>query len=349
MSASLELEIKSLLDELGRPSAVAERLIPYIEGSEDLLTPDVILTLSRFLLHAGLYAELIGFVSRHVKQENFKVPWPYFLEAIALSRQGFDDMLADVLLEGIDEQGQRADASRSKALDLHTPELRAERADRRLQALKQHRREKDRLIEQLATLRTQQLYEQERQLLLKLQKMYPGDADIAREAKNHKERYALEILSKHSRLSKTFSFEALPADNDVETLKAGFADVLIRAAEADPDAALDLAISAAMLELWETALDALSFAPESRARDWLHLELLLGARRFLEMLHLLAHVEQTHADDPEAFFATAYLRAQALWGLGQKEQATEVLESLLASRPQYRAGVSLLSHWRSGQ
>lgn len=346
MSASLELEIKSLLDELGQPSAVAERLIPYIEGSEDLLTPDVILTLSRFLLHSGLYAELIGFVLRHFRSETFRIPWPYFLEAIALSRPGFDDMLADLLLEGIDQQNQRADASRSKALDLHTPELKAERADRRLQALKQYRREKDRLIEQLATLRTQQLYEQERQLLQKLQKMYPGDEDIRQEAKNHKERYALEILAKHSRLSKNFSFDSLPADSAVENLKPSFAETLLRAAENDPESALDLAISAAMLDLWETALDTLSFAPEGKAKDWLHMELLLGARRHLELLQNLGALEQIHADDPETFFATAYLRAQALWGLGQKHQAIEVMESLLAARPQYRAGISLITLWR---
>ncbi|HRO68156.1 MAG TPA: hypothetical protein PL182_11375, partial [Pseudobdellovibrionaceae bacterium] len=68
--------------------------------------------------------------------------------------------------------------------------------------------------------------------------------------------------------------------------------------------------------------------------------------RLVELLHELARVELLQSEDSETFFATAYLRAQALWGLGQKHAAIEVMESLLASRPQYRSGLSLLSLWR---
>lgn len=348
MSASLELEIKSLLDELGQPSAVAERLIPFIEGTEDMFTTSNVVTLSRFLLKTGQYAPLIEFVIKHFGNPEFRIPWPYFLEAIVLSRSDVTDMLADVLLEGIAETKEMAEASRSKALDLHTPTLKAERADRRLQIIKGYQRQKDSLLEQLVTLRTQQLYERERQLLQRLQRMYPGDPDVEREARNHRERYALEVLAKHSRMTKNVTFAAEP-DPEVEALKPGLAASLREHAERDTSLAPDLAIAAAMADLWDEALDILAISPIASKFDWMRLELLLGANRHLELLNELPAAEQAHAGDSETFFATAYLRAQAMWALGQKHQAIEILESLLAARPQYRAGVSLLTIWKGPQ
>lgn len=343
MSASLELEIKALLDELGQPSAVAERLIPYIEGTEDMFTTANVVTLSRFLLHAGLYTELLNFVLKHFDNVAFRIPWPYFLEAIVLSRANIDDLLADVLIEGIEETDEMSEASRSKALDMNTPALKAERADRRLQIIKGYRKQKENLLEQLVTLRTQQLYEREKQLLARLQRMYPGDDDVERETRNHRERYALEVLAKHSRLSKTMTFDP-GIDADVEKLKNVLAGSIDGVAKEDPDLATDLAVAAAMLDMPESALAALDHVPGNR--DWLRLELLLAAKRYVEVLSEIPETEKNHAADPETFFATAYLRAQALWGLGQKHSAIEVLEALLAARPQYRAGVSLLALWR---
>ena len=117
-------------------------------------------------------------------------------------------------------------------------------------------------------------------------------------------------------------------------------------AKNDPSQAADLAVIAAMIDLWDDAIELLAMAPDAGRRGWLRLELMLGANRNLELLNELAVVEQAHSEDPETFYATAYLRAQALWALGQEEQAVEILESLLSARPQYRAGVSLLTLWR---
>lgn len=343
MSASLELEIKALLDELGQPAAVAERLIPFVEGSEDAFTTTNVVTLSRFLLHAGLYHELLSFVLRHLDRPGFRIPWPYFLEAIALSRPNIDDLLADTLLEGIEATDEMAEASRSRALDMNTPALKIQHADRKLQIIKGYRRQKDQMIEQLVTLRTQQLYEREKQQLAKLQRMYPGDPDVERETRNHRERYALEVLAKHSRLSKAAAFDPGP-DPEVEKLKAVLAVTLLEKAAEIPSLAGDLAIAASMLDLHEIALATLDLS--LFRQDWLRLELLLNAGRFVEVLSEIPAAEHKYAAEPETFFATAYLRAQALWGLGQRHAAIEVMEALLAARPQYRAGVSLLSLWR---
>ncbi|MBX3033185.1 MAG: hypothetical protein KF865_04610 [Bdellovibrionaceae bacterium] len=351
MSLSFELEIKSLLDAPLSPDETAERLMSSVESDEDgLLAVDLVVPLARFLLHAGLYSKLILFVMRHWSKPEFPVPWPYFLEAIALSRSGISGALAEALIRGIDETRGRAEASRSRALDPHLPANKQERADRRLKMIKNFQQEKEEMLEQLVTLRTQQLYEQEKRLLEKLQRMFPTDGDVRKEAREHKERYALEILARHNRLSPSARFDDLAREPGEEKFLLAFVDALRVAAAAHADLIPDFAVAAAMVERWEDALGLLALSEDDGAStQWLRLELLLAARRHLELLQELARVEVTQAPDPEAFFATAYLRAQALWGLGQKHTAIEVMESLLAARPQYRSGHSLLNAWRGHQ
>ena len=101
-----------------------------------------------------------------------------------------------------------------------------------------------------------------------------------------------------------------------------------------------------MLDQFEDSLHILSFSnDESEAFLWFRLEALLKARHFVEVLHEITHIELQFAHEPETFFATAYLRAQAYWGLGQKHSAMEVMDSVLVSRPHYRAASALLSLW----
>ncbi|HRO68155.1 MAG TPA: hypothetical protein PL182_11370, partial [Pseudobdellovibrionaceae bacterium] len=281
MSNSLELEIKILLDQIPaddptRMNQIASTLIASLEGSEEGLSTDHVHTLARFLLNAGLHSELIHFVLKHFREFQFPIPWPYFLEAIQRSGGDLEPELAEALLQGIDATDARGFASRSKALDAHAPTLRAERADRRLQALKAARRNKEMMLEQLVTLRTQQLYEHEKQVLQKLQKMYPRDPEVLREVQAHKERYALEILSKHSRFSRALRFEENSKDADIENLKPGLSGLLKEAAHETPSLALDFAVAAAMLEMWEDALALLEFSDDTGQARWLRLELLLA-------------------------------------------------------------------------
>lgn len=346
MSTSMELEIKHLFDAEASPEEIAARLKNEVENGEQPFAPDNVISYCRFLLNAGLYTELIQLVYENLDRPSFRIPWPYFLQALSLSRNGIDADFAATLLKGIEDSKGMAEACRSKALDFYAPQFRIERADRRLRAIKSYQQSRERLLDELLTLRTQQLFEQEQQLLRKLMRMYPNDPEIAKESVGHKERQALDVLSNRRTPARPLEFEE-PVDPRQLQLAENLLECLKRAADEDPWMAADLAIAAAMMDLWDGALELLQKAPASEDLSWLHLELLLGARHYLELLHAVGVVEHEKALDSETFFATAYLRSQALWGLGQKHAAIEVLESLLASRPNYRSGESLLGQWRS--
>ncbi|MNL11546.1 hypothetical protein D3C87_1323860 [compost metagenome] len=136
-----------------------------------------------------------------------------------------------------------------------------------------------------------------------------------------------------------------PTDPELNKILSALHDSLIEAAAENPELAADLAIAAVMFEMPETALKVLEFAEADASMIWLRMEVLLMARHFIELLNEISKTEVMFAHEPETFFATAYLRAQAFWGLGQKHTAIEVMEGLLISRPHYRAASALLSVW----
>lgn len=349
MSTYVELEIQNLLNEITDLDQVAERLIQNLEASPEQMTLDNINSLARFLIKAQNPLKLVEFVLRYIDNEHFPIPWPYFLEALGMVSTELDEKTVKALIEGIQEDNAEAEAARSQTLNQVISPLGEWRSNRKYKIHKDYLNNKRLLLDQLITLRTQQLYEQEKSLLQRLQKLYPGDADIRREVNEHKQRYALEILQKRSPKKRHVKIEDLsPKDPEVEAALEALLQSLLESAEQNPEMAFDFAVAAFMLESYEAALDILSFSEETLSLLWFRMEILLKCRRFIELLNELAKIEVALSHEPETFFATAYLRAQALWGLGQKHTAMEVLEGLMASRPHYRAASALLSVW-SGQ
>lgn len=348
MSTFIEIEIQNLLNDTSDLYEVGQRLITHLESSPDYFTADNITALARFLLKSEAPTLLIGFVVRHLEDENFKIPWPYFLEALSLMDTPLDDKILAALQEGLEETDGMSEASRAKHLP-PIPGLADWRSNRKYKIHKDYLNNKRVLLDQLVTLRTQQLYEQEKKLLQRLQKLYPGDSEIRLEASEHKQRYALEILQKRSPKNRSVKVEQFTQkDPEVELALQAVTESFKEHAQAHPEMALDFAIALFMFENFEGALDILMLHPEnSESYLWFRMEVLLRCRRYVELLNDIAQVEVLLAADPETFFATAYLRAQALWGLGQKHTALEVLEGLLASRPHYRAASALLSIWSS--
>lgn len=348
MSTYIELEIQKLLKEFDDLSEVEQRLIMHVESSTEQQTAENINAVARFFLHARHPLRLIDFVLRHIDNPSFPVPWPYFLEALGAVSDDLDDKIVQALLEGIEENHTEAEAGRSQAMSDVIPELREWQRDRKYKIHKDYLNNKKLLLEQLITWRTQQLLEQEKNLLQRLQKLYPGDMEIRREAEEYKQRNALEVLQRRSPKSRTLTFDDLNSkDPEVEAALAALLQSLQEQAQQHPDMAFDFAIVAFMLESYDASLELLSHCQESRALTWFRLEVLLKCRRFVELLNEISQVELTLAHEPETFFATAYLRAQALWGLGQKHSAIEVLEGVLVARPHYRAASALLSIWSS--
>ncbi len=346
MSTLIDQEIFKLSTQGHTASSIAVALIELIESSPSKKNYDNISAIARYLLLSGQEVKLISYVLENFEDKSFQIPWPYFLEALTPLANSFSNSLTDAMAEGIIEQNAQLEASRSEGLKKIFPELDIWDEKRRTAYLGEYKNKKTQLFDQLAFLRAQRLYEQEKELLKIMQSFFPDDPMVKDQLNEHKQRYALEILSRKKPKQKSLINEALiQIDSETQKVLDISSQMMREVASQDPSAAFDFAVAAFMVEAYEEAYELLQLSPENESIIWFKLEVLLKTRRFVELLSALSIAEKMFADDPETFFATAYLRAQALWGLGQKSSAKEVLEGLLAARPSYRAAGALYSIW----
>ena len=347
MLLSLELEIKSLLDEFHEPEVVAEKLVKLFDDHKEEWSEKNVQELCRFMLNCSLYQNLIRFCLKYLPEKRFTLPWPYFIEALT---QGLPDLEEDIvkfLVMGIEEEKAQEAVSLAKGGERFVPETKELRLDRKRKRRREASRIKQELMEELLTLRTQQLYDQEKALLGKMQRMFPGDQDIIDEIREHKERYALDILARRSPLSRGHTIEEHEVSPEVAAQTAELVKAIKMAASVYPEMAYDFAIASYMLDEVQASHDILESLELMPHEMWFFLEVKLKCRRFLEVIDELNRLELALATEPETFFATAYLRAQAYWGLDQKHIAIEILENITAARPHYRASSALLDLWRT--
>lgn len=346
MSTIIDQEIHKLYKEGRTADSIAVALIELLEASNSHKTPKDIAAVAQFLLSSGQELRLITYVLEQLDNKNFSIPWPQFLEALSPFANHFTEELSDLVVKGIKEQEAQLEASRAEGLKSAIPELKIWDEQRRSQYAEDYKNKKIQLFDELAFLRAQRLYLQEKELLKNMQAYLPNDPMVQAQLVEHKQRYALEILSRKKPKQKSLINEAL-SKMDPETQEAlDISSLMMKeVAQSDPSTAFDFAVAAFMVEAYEEAYELLQNSPENESLIWFKLEVLLKTRRFVELLSALNIAEKIFADDPETFFATAYLRAQALWGLGQKSTAKEVLLGLMAARPNYRAAAALYSIW----
>ncbi len=341
--STFELEIQLLLQNQTPFDSIGLSLLKKLEEDESERTENNLNSLYIFLLRSGQAQLLIDFVIKHLREKKFTLPWGHLIEAVDELYEEVDPELLSSFQKGLKETKGYYQACRSFKWDALIGEMQNWRAEKHQQAQQNLPLVKKDLIERLQTLRTQRLFAAEKELLVRLNKMFPNDPEIKKEQEQAKERQAYDVLNRYAGLKNIdFSFQENSEKDQLEV----FEKSLSEAAQAEPEMAVDFSIAALMLDDYEAAYQILQFAPESLSSVWLKTELQLKTRRYIELLDDLIRIEITFAADPETFFATALLRAQAFWGLGQKHTAIEILESLLATRPSYRSASILLETWR---
>lgn len=342
-----ELQIRNEIQETGSPWQASLNLIEAYEQNPKYFTEEHIESLAHFLWHCGFYKTLVDFVIKHLQKEDFKVPWTYFLEALSHTSTSLDPLIFDYLKRSIQIQNATLAAGKALSFKKYLPEIETWNSNRIQKLKSNYVQQKIDLLQEAFHLREQQLFESEKEILHKAIGLFPGDPDILNEIKEYNERHALELLHKKARQKSdlkifTDSEKKIKSQQPQELQKG-----LLSAAFSDPEIAYDLAVTAIFTEQWFLAEEILKLAPDTSAKTWLQLEILLKQNKFLELLALCPALRRTFAQDPDSPFALNYIESQALWGLGQKEKAQILMENLLEIRPHYRFGESLLFLWRT--
>lgn len=344
MAVRVEKEIQKLLRSHQDTLAAAESLIQWTE-SQFRLSLDEIESVANFLLKNDFHFLLTSWLSKEIRKSYFSTPWPYLLESIAISGAAVSTYLISDLREGMREEQAFIEASRSRQFDHFWEDLAKWRERLPTKMKEELKAKRDKMLLQISTYRTTNLPAQEKQILLRLLKILPNDEEVLKAFQDHRERYALDVVSR-AKTKRNLSGQ-ITDSSEVDQVRKVVQTELTKLASQNSQMAMDLCLAAMSIEDHECAWSCLRFAPESKAKDWLIPELLLKLGRHLELIDYLKFLETNYQNDSDCFFATTYFRALALHGLERTEEAILVLESLLAIAPGYRSGTALLLEWRT--
>lgn len=351
-SNSLELEIHNYFQEGTSTEYVSRELVAKYEKME-VLSPSEIEGLSHFLITCGRFDLLKQLYIKCVQRGKIGLfPTGFLIEALLRQNKPLTDRAMDVCEEIIEKQPFEATALQQTKAKNFSVQVAKELKEIQKNYSEDRLRQKTRLIEQLNHYRTAQLQEQEEAVLQQLTKLYPQDLEIGLLKQAHLEKKADDILARviskrvfvkpRTSIDKTNTSEDFLNDMQANILK--IADDL---SHSQPDQLYNLAILAFQFELFEACLKVLEKAPETSARDWLRAEALIEAGKYLEVIHLVEYLEAKESHTTDTAFGAAYLKAIAYHGLGKKDLAIRLMESILQVVPYYRSAEALLVEWKS--
>lgn len=344
MLQDIELEIQNMLTTLNEPALVADEFLK--RWHRDELEPEDIGTLAQFLIIFGFHAALCENIARRIK-ENKSIPWASLASLLAELSEAPSKEVVDQLLIGAGEQRGLEDFTRIEGITKIDPRIEKIRQEFSTERKNRFKTRKQDLLNQADLYKNDLLFDKERAVLEKLMFTFPGDATVMERFAEFSTRQARKRLQRKSSANweeqllqrEKLNPEALAAAEDI-TKK------WLKTIKKNKKHAYDKAIALMQMGYFDGALQIIEHAPKNVSTDWLKVEILLAAHKYLIALSFIDEVERKYAQESETAFSAMYARAKALWGLNQGQAAIDLLESLVKVRPDYRSSYSLLQSWK---
>lgn len=341
--ASIELKIREILNEKEElPLACQELIDLWIKKRFNHKEQFVVV---QFLLRAGYFSDIIQNLIQQL-EENQHLAWAQFVEL--LKQMSLKPSIKEVLaiIKGVQEQNALSEIMKSHHADILSPFFTEARFAQSRQHQAQVESQKQALKEQMGFLRAQRRFDEEIQLIEKYKAIYPRDTDVQKEQKSLDALWARNLVSE-----KNAHYQSLPPNFDKKHNSELAKDqelLFLRSleiAQKEPQKSYDLALTLSFIDAYKEAIEILQYAPESEDRDWLEIDLLIKARKFIDALDFTTLLELKYHSKPDASFAIIYHRARALKGLGQNHQAMDLLKQIIKLKPNYKNASVLLSSW----
>lgn len=314
-------------------------------------------TTATFLFNAGYYPSLFNELLFQLEKDAY-IPWGVFFKAFEkISSMKFkkswtidNELIAQLFL--IAEANDCIDdLMRCPFLIETSPKLREFKKNFISEQYDKQTYDKEKALRHLESLKRNQLHDQEKIQLLKIQNKWGENKQLQKYEEELIKRKAVATVQKFKPINngKKLSFR-LPKE-EAKTIEefaaeASIGNQFIELAKSNRNSAYNIAVNLHMMELDKLALLALEYATEEVSTYWLRLELLLSSRRFIDALETLDILEKEYGQEPEIAFACRYMKAQAWWGLAEKDKAIDCMENLLRFRPNYRSASTMLNKWK---
>ncbi len=350
---SLELEINTLFQEGRSLETICSEIISKYEKS-DVLSPSEIESISHFLTTIGRIDLLFKFYLKCLRKNSLSdFPWGSFAQAYVENESQLSEDIVDLIEASFADKKNYENAAKSPVLVNAIPSLSTYLTTKKNEFEKDRLQIKTKLILQLNHNRLYQLKDQEEQTLQQLIKIFPHDLEVKLLRQAHLEKKADEILARirtpasRKRSKKAIEVVSRETEEFVSELKKHINTLADRLQTEAPEQIYNLTMLALQFELYGLSLELINKSPKTFASEWLKAEILFESSRFLDLLKHLETLEKDMTSTPESTYGAIYLKAQAYFGLGQKQIALQLLESLSAKVSSYRSTEALIHEWKN--
>lgn len=304
----------------------------------------------RFLYNAGLYKQLMEFAIDKLKR-NKPVPWPFVLQSLTDQKITVSKNQAKILYKNMianHEQENSPYIFACKKWGENSKEFELFRTVFLEKLEEENVNSKEELLKNLEFVQSQGLVEEEEKIINQLLELDPDEKKYQKLFKNLKEKTALQFIKKQkqSRQSlKSKKEESLLFSPKDTPLKKKLVKDVLQVSRKSPERTKDLSIFLYMMGWPDAGLKLLDTAPLNPEICWLYLEWLMEAKQYTASVELANQLIHHTGGEPEKLFFINYIKAIALYHLGEKKQAIDHLNDIIMIRPDYKSAQSLLEKW----
>lgn len=336
---SLEKTIAKHISKGLAPSEIAKKISKNSDTME----------VGRFLYNAGLYKQLLQFATEKLQKKK-PGPWPFVIQTLTDHKIKIPKKQAKMLYKNILAKYEKQNSPYIFACKGFSNSFQ-EFALFRTVFLEKLREKnisiKKELLKKLEFVQSQELIDEERQLIKQLLEMEPNNKHYLHFQENLKEKTARQLIKKHKQklsLKKEPSLLLATTDNP---FKKELLKEVSKAVRQHPERVKDIAVFLYMMGWPDAALKLLDQVNENTENYWFYLEWLIEIKQYTASVELCQQLLENTDGDPEKLFLINYIKAQALYHLGEKKEAIKYLNDILTIRPDYKSAGSLMEKWMS--
>ena len=203
------------------------------------------------------------------------------------------------------------------------------------------------LLKQLEFVKAKGLIEEEKKITALLLKKNPKKYEqLDRELKMKK---ALHFLQEQQSRGRKEKLSHLPQPQNISKQNSPRALQLYkettRLTEKHPEKAKDLAIFLYTMGWPEQAIKILEKNIQHSSDYWFYLNWLMEIKQYAVVLDMTNQLLTQFKPDSETLFPITYIKAQALYALGEKDKAISYMSDIVKVRPEYKSARHFIEEW----
>lgn len=325
--------------------------LPVEKIATKILKHSDIMEVGRFLYNAGLIRDLLQFAIDQMKSDK-PVPWPFVIQSltdhkVSISEQNAKILYKNMLMKQEKENTPYIFACKNWGEDFKEFELFRSVFLEKLQEENINIRRE--LLKNLEFVQSQGLLEEEEKIIDQLLEIEISSEEYLLLQKKLKQKKALQFVKKKklSRQQQTLrEKEPLPFIPKESRLKEQFLKNIYEIVQVYPEKVKNLSVLLYMMGWPDMGLKLLDMTKAAIGETaWLYLEWLFEMQQYTASIELANQLLDGTDGDPEKLFFINYIKAQALYYLGEKKEAIQYLNDIIVIRPDYKSAQSLMEKW----